>query len=207
MKTTSLLNFITSSNATRRIGFVGRAMPDNALPSTHPAVGHSPTYKNQTILAVLAVALCFAMLPAAHAQQAGNIEVKNVAEVEIVTKDAKGKETLKRAPAGKVVPGDEVIYTTTFKNIGTKAASNITINNPIPANTSLTAGSVFGANTDITYSLDGKVFATPDKLKVKNKEGKDVPATAADFTHIRWSLKGELAAGKTGEVGFRAVIK
>lgn len=155
----------------------------------------------------LAVSLCFVPLSAVYAQQKGSIEVKNIAEVEVASKDAKGKVTLKREPAARVVPGVEVIYTTTFKNIGTTAANDIVINNPVPENTTLVAGSVFGANSDITYSVDGKTFATPDKLKVKDKAGKEVPATAADYTQIRWSLKGELAAGKTGEVVFRAVIK
>ena len=166
------------------------------------------TLQLSTLILTLSLSLGLSLTPfAAHAQQAGNIEVKNVAEVETEVKDAKGKVTIKRAPAAKVVPGSEVIYTTTFKNLGSKAAGNIVINNPLPLNTTLTAGSVFGANTNITYSLDGKVFATPDKLKVKDKDGKEIPATAADYTHIRWSLQGELAAGKTGEVGFRSVIK
>jgi hypothetical protein len=51
------------------------------------------------------------------------------------------------------------------------------------------ADSVFGTNTDITYSVDGKLFATPNKLTVKDKNGKDITATARDYTHIRWSLK------------------
>ena len=125
------------------------------------------TLQLSTLILTLSLSLGLSLTPfAAHAQQAGNIEVKNVAEVETEVKDAKGKVTIKRAPAAKVVPGSEVIYTTTFKNLGSKAAGNIVINNPLPLNTTLTAGSVFGANTNITYSLDGKVFATPDKLKV-----------------------------------------
>jgi hypothetical protein len=57
----------------------------------------------------------------------------------------------------------------------------------------------------------GKSFATPDKLTVstKDKSGKDVtrPAVAQDYTHIRWTLKGNVAPGATGSVRFRAVIQ
>lgn len=155
---------------------------------------------------VLAICLGFAALNVAHAQQ-GGIELKNVAEIEIETKDAQGKIERKRAPVSKAIPGTEVFYTTTFKNVGTKPAGNIVINNPVPANTSLVAGSVFGTNTDITYSVDGKTFATADRLKVKDKDGKEVTATAADYTAIRWAYKGELAAGKVETAGFRSVIK
>jgi uncharacterized repeat protein (TIGR01451 family) len=151
-------------------------------------------------------ALCMAVIPVAHAQQ-GSIELKNIAEIEIETKDAQGKVERKRAAVSKAIPGTEVIYTTTFKNVGSKPAGNIVINNPVPANTTLVSGSVIGANADITYSVDGNTFATPDKLKVKGKDGKDVTATTADYTAIRWTYKGDLAAGKTGEAGFRAVIK
>ncbi len=157
-------------------------------------------------LAHLILALNIAMVPISYAQQAGSIELKNVAEIEVKTTDAKGKVTIKRTPADKAIPGTEVIYTTTFKNISDKPAGDIVINNPLPLHTTLVADSVFGTNTDITYSVDGKNFATPEKIKVKGKDGKEVPATAADYTHIRWSLKGNLAAGKSGQVGFRAKI-
>lgn len=156
---------------------------------------------------VLGVCLALgAMLSAAQAQQAGSIELKNIAEIEIEVRDAQGKIERKRAAVAKAVPGTEVIYTTTFKNIGTRPAANIVINNPVPANTTLVAGSVYGANTEISYSVDSKTFATPDKLKVKDKDGKEITATAADYTAIRWTFKGDLAAGKTAEAGFRAVI-
>lgn len=164
----------------------------------------------------LILALSMAVVPAAFAQQSGaqqsaarqpgSIELKNVAEIEVKTTDAKGKVTIKRTPADKAIPGTDVIYTTTFKNIGDKPAGDIVINNPLPLHTTLVADSVFGTNTDITYSIDGKNFAAPEKIKVKDKDGKDIPATAKDYTHIRWSLKGNLAAGKSGSVGFRAVI-
>ena len=156
---------------------------------------------------ILAVCIATAVaLSAAQAQQAGTIELKNIAEVEMETKDAQGKIERKRVPVATAVPGTEVIYTTTFKNISTRPAANIVINNPVPANTTLVAGSVYGANTDISYSVDGKTFATPDKLKVKGKDGKEVTATATDYTAIRWTYKGELAAGKTADAGFRTVI-
>ena len=156
---------------------------------------------------ILAVCIATAlMLSAAQAQQAGSIELKNIAEIEIETKDAQGKVERKRAPVAKAVPGTEVFYTTTFKNIGTRPAANIVINNPVPANTTLVAGSVFGANTDISYSVDGKTFATPDKLKVTGKDGTEVAATATDYTAIRWTYKGDLAAGKAEVAGFRTVI-
>jgi uncharacterized repeat protein (TIGR01451 family) len=148
-----------------------------------------------------------ALPPALHAQPAGTIELKNVAEVEVEIKNAQGNIERKRTPVSLAIPGTEVIYTTTFKNTGNKPAGSIVINNPIPNNTILVPGSAYGANADITYSVDDKTFAAPDKLKVTGKDGKEVTATTADYTAIRWTYKGELAAGKASEAGFRTVIK
>ncbi|MEQ1813845.1 MAG: hypothetical protein ABL860_05265 [Candidatus Nitrotoga sp.] len=159
----------------------------------------------------LILALSVAMAPTAYAQQSaaqqpGSIELKNIAEIEVKTTDAKGKVAIKRMPADKAIPGTEVIYTTTFKNIGDQPVGNIVINNPLPRHTTLVADSIFGTNTDITYAVDGKNFAPPNKLTVKDQNGKDITATTKDYTHIRWSFKGDLEAGKSGQVGFRAKV-
>ena len=69
--------------------------------------------------------------------QGGYIEFKNVAEIETEVKGADGKVELKRGPVATAVPGTAIIYTSTFKNISNAPASKITINNPIPANTTL----------------------------------------------------------------------
>ena len=137
----------------------------------------------------------------------GNIELKNIAEVEIEVKDADGKLEKKRAPVQKAIPGTVVFYTSTFKNISAKPAGNVSINNPIPANTTLVSASPYGETTDISYSADGaKTWATADKVKVKGADGKERAAAVSEFTHIRWVLRGELPPGKQGEAGFRVVV-
>jgi uncharacterized repeat protein (TIGR01451 family) len=148
--------------------------------------------------------------PLAHAQArsvAGNIEFKNVAEVEVEVTAADGKVEKKRVGVQKAVPGSVVFYTSTFRNTGTKAAGNINITNPVPANTTLVAASAYGDGMDISYSADGgKNWAAADKVKVRGADGKERPAAISEFTHVKWSLRGELAAGKQAESGFRVVI-
>ncbi len=138
---------------------------------------------------------------------AAGVEFTNKAEVDItVMKD--GKKETKRIAAKKVAPDGEVIYTTTFKNTIDKSISNIMVTNPIPANMLYTADSATGANTVITYSVDGgKAYDAPEKLTVTGKDGKQRPAQAADFTAIRWIYKGDLATGKSSDVGFKAKVK
>jgi uncharacterized repeat protein (TIGR01451 family) len=142
------------------------------------------------------------------AAQGNPIVVKNVAETEVSVKNAQGAVERKRVPVERAVPGTEVIYTTTFTNNGAKPAGNVAVTNPVPADTTYVAGSAVGDNTDVTYSVDGgKTYQPADKLRVRTADGKERAATAADYTHIRWAYRGELAPGKTGTASFRAVIK
>ena len=153
----------------------------------------------------------FSSLFAANAlvAQAQTVELVTKAEreVEVVEKGVKSK---KLAPPQKMVPGDEVLYTVTYTNKTAKLAENVTVTNPVPKNTRYRDGSAAGENAEITFSVDGgKTFATPDKLTVaaKDKGATGVrPAGGADYTHIRWVVKQNVAPGQSGSVRFRAVI-
>jgi uncharacterized repeat protein (TIGR01451 family) len=164
--------------------------------------------KDRFLCTAAVLALAFAAWTGAHAQPAaGDIEFRNIAEIEQEVKTADGKTEKKRAVAQKAIPGQEVIYTSSFRNIGKRGAGNIHIVNPVPANTTLVAGSAFGENAQLTFSADGgKNWAAADKVTVVGQDGKQRPAGISEFTHIRWSYRGELAPGKQGTVGFRVVV-
>ncbi|MDB5857404.1 MAG: conserved repeat domain [Ramlibacter sp.] len=160
----------------------------------------------QFIFATL-LALAAATSPALAQTGAGDIEFRNVAEQEVDVKAADGKVEKKRVAVAKAIPGAEIIYTSTFRNVGKRPAANIQVVNPVPANTVLVGGSAFGENTEITYSADGaKTWATADKVKVKGADGKERPAGISELTHVRWVYRGELAPGKQAAVGFRVVV-
>jgi uncharacterized repeat protein (TIGR01451 family) len=164
---------------------------------------------NKRTLLTAVLSLAAFCLPAAHAQApaaGGDIEFRNIAEAEVEVKSADGKVEKKRVVAQKAIPGGEVIYTSTFKNLGKKPAGNIVIVNPVPANTTLVGGSVFGENTEMSFSADGgKTWAAVDKVKVV-ADGKERPAGISEFTHMRWAYRGELAPGKQGAIGFRVIV-
>lgn len=164
---------------------------------------------NRSLYSAAAIlVLAFATWAPAHAQgSTGDIEFRNIAEIEQEVKAADGKVTRKRVIAQKAIPGTEVVYTSTFRNIGKRAAGNIAVVNPVPANTTLVAASAFGDNTDISFSADGgKTWASADKVRVTGADGKPRPAGISEFTHVRWAYRGELAAGKQGSVGFRVTV-
>ena len=156
-------------------------------------------------------AFCTAMLLMAFQlptqAASASIELKSTAEREI-TVEKNGKKETHRIPVDQAVPGDEIIYTTTFKNTLNIPAGDIVITNPVPNDSIYKGNTTTGKNMVITFSVDGgQTYATPDKLAVKTTDGKTRPALAADYTHLRWIYQGMLGAGKSGEVNFRAVIK
>ena len=148
------------------------------------------------------------LLAVFSSQLMAQIEVTTVAETEITETDAQGKKSIKRTAAVSVIPGTEVIYTITAKNTGNEPASNIVVNNPVPANTVYVDGSAFGADTVITFSVDGgKSYGKAEELTVIDAAGNSRAARAEDYTHVRWTLQVELQAGQQAEVWYRARVK
>lgn len=150
------------------------------------------------------------LLLSVPAMAAGGIELKAVAEVEVTVKNAKGEPELQRVEAStvNVAPGDAVIFSTAYENLGDQPATDVVITNPMPEHMLYLDGSAEGQGTRIELSVDnGKTFAPEGQLKVKDAEGKERPATAADYTHIRWTIEGALPPAAKGSVSFRAKVK
>lgn len=145
---------------------------------------------------------------AAQAADPGCIVVQNIAELEQTVTDASGAKSVKLVPATKVVPGDTVIYTVTFRNRCDKPADNVSVDNPVPEHMAYVANSAIGPNTEITYSIDGGYhFDKPDALRKKDADGSDRAARANEYTNIRWVMRHALAAGAEGYARFRAVLE
>jgi len=137
-----------------------------------------------------------------------DIQLKTTAEIDVTTVNQQGVKTVQRKPATKVVPGQEVIYTIIAKNTGKQAAEKVVVKNPVPSNTVYVDGSVFGKNTEISFSTDGgKTYAQAGKLQVRDADGKLHPATAKDYTNIRWVFRIKLKPGASAQVGYRVRLK
>jgi uncharacterized repeat protein (TIGR01451 family) len=153
-----------------------------------------------------AVAALLGLATQAFAQQKADcIELKTTAQVEKEVVNARGEKSKALVEAGKVVPGTEVIWTVTANNVCKLPSDQVTINNAVPEHMTLVPGSVIGAGSDITYSLDGKTFATADKLTV-TENGATRPAHADEYKHIRWQFKNPLQPGASAFARFRAVL-
>ncbi|MGB5261159.1 MAG: hypothetical protein WBO34_11645 [Gammaproteobacteria bacterium] len=136
------------------------------------------------------------------------IEVSTTAEIEIVEVNPDGTETVRREAASRVVPGTEIIYTITAKNSGNEPADKVVVTNPVPDQTRYVDGSAVGANTDITFSVDGgKNWGRAETLTVPDANGEPRAATAEDYTHVRWTLQSDLAPRQQLPVWYRAQVK
>ena len=119
-----------------------------------------------------------------------------------------GSETMRRVSATRVVPGTEVIYTITATNAGNDPADQVVVTNPVPAQTSYVDGSATGANTDITFSVDGgNSWGDAQSLTVVDANGEPRAATAVDYTHVRWKLQSDLAPLQKLPVSYRVQVK
>lgn len=143
---------------------------------------------------------------AAAAQERGCIELKTTAETREEYRDEHGRSAHRLVQAGKVVPGHEVIWTITARNVCPKAVENVVIANPVPEHMHYVADSAMGAGTSITYSLDGKQFADESALVVRAHDGSSRPARADEYRAIRWTFTAPFAPGSTAFVRYRAMV-
>lgn len=151
------------------------------------------------------VALGFLSCTTAFAQDKACVELKTTAETEQEVVE-QGQKVKRLVPAGKVVPGNEVVWTITARNVCDKPADNIVIANPVPEHMSYVAGSAMGTGTDIAYSLDGKEFKSAAELVVREADGTSRAARANEYRAIRWTYQVAFAPGATAFVRYRAVV-
>ena len=160
---------------------------------------------SRTQFYAFATLIACAFTSQAFAQGQSCISLKTTAQVEKEVVNEKGEKSKVLVPAGKVVPGTEVVWTVTANNTCKQASDKVVIDNPVPEHMTLVANSAFGAGSQITYSLDGKSFAPAGQLTVK-ENGAERPARADEIKHIRWQFKDSLAPGAMAIARFRAVL-
>jgi uncharacterized repeat protein (TIGR01451 family) len=157
---------------------------------------------------ILTTLMVLMMVSSTHAlaQQQGHLDVTTSVQKEEVTVDESGQSETKLVEANTVVPGDRVIYTITFRNTSEETAENVVITNPIAESLTYVAGSAFGPGAIIEFSVDGgQTYALAEELTV-TEDGETRSAHPGDFTHIRWAMQNELAAGAQGTARFAAVL-
>lgn len=158
----------------------------------------------KTLVKAIFIATLCAAAGSGMAQDARHLAIQTVVQKEEVTVDDAGNRKTRLVEAGKVVPGDEVVYTVSFSNVSDQPAENVIITNPLPEQLSYVEGSAFGPGAEVQFSVDGGVnFAAAGELLV-SENGSERPASGDDFTHIRWVMTNVIEPGAQGMAQFRA---
>ena len=154
-------------------------------------------WKQVTLGCLIAVA---ALAPSGQAQSRGDA-LRVQAENETAKANGRSADAL---------PGDVVRYELRFTNPRTTAVRNVVFDNPVPAGMHYEASSATAdrAGVAVTYSIDGgRTFsAQPMIEQVVNGERRIVPAPAAMYSHVRWSVGTALAAGAKVTAAFKVRV-
>ena len=99
----------------------------------------------------------------------------------------------------RVLPGDTLRYHLLFTNVSGGAVHGIVLDNPIPAGLRFDAGSAKADRSDVAilYSIDGgKTYAAAPMIDaVVDGRHEQQPAPAAMYTHVRWTVRGDVPKG------------
>ena len=148
---------------------------------------------------ISAVAQTDSSKPAATAQPVvlqGDVKlVKTVVE--------NGVETKVLSEPKVVVPGDFLVFSTSYRNAGTAAVENFVVTNPLPGAVVLAAESA--AVLDVSVD-GGSSWGLLNTRTVSDGKGGTRPAQVADVTHVRWTL-AVLQPGASGTLSYHAIVR
>ena len=107
--------------------------------------------------------------------------------------------TVRPSDSTRVMPGDTVRYHLVFTNVSAGAVHGIVLDNPIPAGLRYEAGSAKADRSDVAilYSIDGgKTFSSAPMIDaVVDGQHQQQPAPAEMYTHVRWTINGNVPKG------------
>lgn len=136
------------------------------------------------------------------------LSASQTVEKEIVVQMPDGTEIISRETAETVAPGERVVYTLSFTNDDAQPATDLVLTMPVPKEVRFMEGSASDNNMIPVYSADGgNSFAARELLRVRDNDGVLQSASSGDITHIRWTVPGPLAAGETGNLSFKGVLR
>jgi len=145
-----------------------------------------------------------------YAQQEAKLALKTTAEKEVRIQK-KGNWVTERIPMVKADPGDIIVYTIIYTNMGKVITTDAEIVDPIPRGVVYVPDSAEGKDTEITCSIDsGRSWHRPPvTMQVKKPDGtvENKPAPAGRYTHVRWVIKKPLPPGRSGQISMKVKVK
>lgn len=156
------------------------------------------------IISTLIAGTAFATFAApAFAQAAQPIQLAGEVKLERTVTGTDGTAKAERVAPEVIVPGDRLIFATTYRNTGAEPVENFIVRNALPGPVRLADD----ADAALVVSVDGgKAWGLLRELKVANTDGTSRPAQAADVTHVRWTL-AVVKPGEGGRIEYPAIIR
>jgi uncharacterized repeat protein (TIGR01451 family) len=152
------------------------------------------------LIAIFAV-LAFG-LTAVSASAAGQVTLSgDVMQDKLVTDQTGSKHVLVKPE--KVLPGDKLVFTTSYHNDGAMPVENFVVTNPLPKGVVYLAEDALNSEVSVD---GGKTWGALRKLRVADGRGGERPAQAEDVTHVRWTI-ASIAPGASGAVSYRATVR
>lgn len=153
-------------------------------------------------LKIACSALIFGAAPAAMAQDKP-IALEGDVHAVIESVDADGNTQVELVKPGTIIPGDRLVFGTSYSNTGVEPVENFVMTNPLPAAVRLAPD----ADPALSVSVDGgKTFGLLADLAVTDAEGAPRSAAHSDVTHIRWTLD-RVEPGESGRLEYPAIIR
>ena len=126
----------------------------------------------------------------------------DVKVVRLVTGEDGQTRTELSAPT-TTVPGDRLLFGTSYANSGAEPVERFVMTNPLPSAVRLAPD----ADPALTVSVDGgRSWGRLDELTVTATDGALRAAEAGDVTHIRWTL-AVVNPGESGRLEYPAIIR
>jgi uncharacterized repeat protein (TIGR01451 family) len=153
-------------------------------------------------LILAAAALAVPVLPLA-AKNDNPIALSGDVKAEKIVTDAEGNERVALVEPTAIVPGDRLVFGTSFANNGADTVTSFVVTNPLPAAVRLAPD----ADAALEVSVDGgKAFGALAALTIISSDETTRPATHADVTHVRWVL-ASISPGASGRLTYPAIIR
>lgn len=145
-------------------------------------------------------ALSLAAMASVPAVAQDRVALDSTVQVERQVSENGASRTVLSPPEG-VVPGDRLLFSTSYANRGGEVAENFVVTNPLPTAVRL------AEDGDFDVSIDGgKTYARLSDLSVNDGELGPRAAEPRDVTHIRWTL-ASLAPGADGTLSYYAIVR
>lgn len=155
------------------------------------------------MLKQLILLAAFAAAPAL-AQDRNEVSLNSDVLVERVSHEADGQTRVSLEEPSRVIPGDTLVFVLRYQNNGARPATNFVITNPLPQAVRFNGTTDSGASVSVD---GGRNWGQLASLSVREADGTMRAARPEDVTHVRWAFARPIAAGDSGRLMFRGVVR